>query len=190
VRNDRRMTPGHWELLKSRVDQIIGPRRDRKGLIHSTSFARGLELYDSSKFRDLMVLHREGEKIADVVEEFRARKDAAVLVSPSITTGFDFKDDEARYQIMLKVPFPPCITPVMKARQKQDPTYPMFMAATELVQAAGRIVRSEQDWGESFILDAHLGWFMGKYRSFHPWWFLESVKEIVAVPKAPVLKVA
>lgn len=187
VRNDRRMTEGHVKVLFSRMDQIIGKRLDRRGLIHSTSFDRARDFYYASKYRKHLVLHERGESARAAIARWLKAGVNAVLVSPSITTGYDFPGDLARYQILMKMPFPPCITPVMKARQKQDPDYPKYLAAIELVQAAGRIVRGPEDWGETFIVDDHATWGIWKHVEFYPKWFLDAVKTVNLIPAPPVL---
>lgn len=46
-------------------------------------------------------------------------------------------------------------------------------ARWQLIQASGRIVRSREDWGETYILDRSALKLIDKYRNECPDWFLK-----------------
>jgi Rad3-related DNA helicase len=83
----------------------------------------------------------------------------AVLVSPSFSTGWDFKWDLAEWQILSKIAFPDTRGKVMQRRCADDRTYSNYIAAQDLQQSAGRIVRSEEDRGMTLIIDDSWSWF-------------------------------
>lgn len=130
-----------------RIDQIITKRQHWKGIIHTVSYSRQRYLMDNSRFGHIMIGNDRGTT-RDVVEAFKAANAPAVLVSPSVATGWDFADDLARYQIIGKIPFPDSRGAVMQLQQKSDPEYFAYLAAQELSQAYGRIVRGPDDYGE------------------------------------------
>jgi Rad3-related DNA helicase len=45
-----------------------------------------------------------------------------------------------------------------------------------IIQAAGRIVRSREDWGETYILDMNAMKLIQKYKQECPDWFLKRLK--------------
>lgn len=167
------------------MDRIIDLRDDRKGLIHTVSYGRQYEILKLSRHRDKMIAPRAGE-LADAVEHFRSLppSSGAVLVSPAIMTGYDFPDDDARYQILAKVPFPDTRSNIMQARMANTPGYRDTWTMTQLVQACGRINRSDSDWGETFIVDQHARWFLERYAELAPQWFLDSIVQTRRVVKA------
>jgi Rad3-related DNA helicase len=168
-----------------KIDQVIQFRLDRKGIIHTVSYARRDYLLTNSRYRGYMISHDRRNARAKV-EEFKRSGVPAILVSPSMDTGYDFAGDHARWQIVAKVPFPDSRSPVLEARTKDDREYAMHVTMTTLVQAAGRIVRAEDDWGETFIIDDQASWFLRKYRKFAPRWFLDALRLDVMVTPPPL----
>ena len=59
-----------------------------------------------------------------------------MLVSPSVTTGWDFP--EADYLIIAKIPYPDTQPKVVKARIEEDKEWAAFTAMETLIQEAGR----------------------------------------------------
>lgn len=163
-----------FRWLKS-IDRVIDENPGGKGVIHTVSYERARFLKDESKHRGIMLVH-DTKTARRVVREFKEAEPPRLLVSPSVTTGFDFPYEAARFQIVAKIPFPDASGPVMKARTKLDKSYPMFVAMTTLVQMAGRIVRAEDDVGITYILDGQARWFIPRFKRFAPRWFLEAVR--------------
>jgi Rad3-related DNA helicase len=162
-----------WMLNK--VDDLIEARLDRKGIIHAVSYNRSRFIVDNSRHRGIMLTHNKHDKMA-VIERFRQSEPPCILVSPSVDTGFDFAGSQARYQLLIKIPFVSKQDRVIAARSKLDKEYPNYLAAQTLVQATGRIVRSVDDYGESILTDSHAEWFIPKIRKFLPKWWLESYR--------------
>lgn len=166
-----------------RVDQIINGRLDRKGIIHTTSFERAKHLLAHSKHSPIMLLNESRNTVA-TVERFKRMDPPVVLVSPSVTTGFDFPFDECEYQIILKVPFPDTRSPIAKARQEKDQNYGNYLAMIQVVQAAGRGMRSADDQCEVLVIDDSWGnWFLRMNRQFAPNWFLAACRQESHIPQ-------
>jgi Rad3-related DNA helicase len=183
-RIDHRIDPMGTRLWLARLDQILATRADRKGIIHTGSYARAKLIYEHSEFRSRLVLH-ERATTREMVEWFRRAGPGTVMVSPSLTTGFDFAGDACEYQVILKVPWPDSREPVIEARTVKDKTYPAYIAMQDLVQAVGRGMRSEDDQCETLILDDHVRWFLSKYRTFAPQWFLDAFRSCITIPIPP-----
>ena len=111
-------------------------------------------------------------------------KPPAILVSPSVVTGYDFPYDECRFQIVGKLGFPDTRDPIMKARIKKDPDYSSYLAMQSLVQSSGRGGRATDDWCETFIIDDNAKWFLWKFKHFAPDWFMRAYTRLQFVPKA------
>lgn len=179
--------PGVQRQLLARIDQIVGPRVEANlnGIIHTVSYARRDKILKGSDYRSHMMSH-ESYNAQQVVAMFKAQRGRGrILISPSMSTGYDFPGDECRWQIILKVPFPDSRGELMKARVATDNEYVNYLAVMELVQQAGRGMRGEQDWCETFILDDNIGWFMfGKagVKDLLPKWFLDAYRSTPVVP--------
>jgi len=169
------------------IDSIIESRQDRKGIIHTVSYARQKYLLDHSRFSHLMIGNTsdpESPKAAEIVHTFKRSKPPSILVSPSFGTGWDFPGEECEWQIIGKIPFPDGRSKVMQERSRRDKQYPMYLAMQALVQSIGRGMRMPNDRCESFIVDDSIGWFMGMNRSLAPQWF--EIRRVSTIPPAPV----
>lgn len=168
----------------SRIDQIIEKRQDRKGLIHTVSYARAKFLKKHSRFARQMVVPR-GDELLTAVQEFRTMGAGAILVSPAIHTGHDFPYEDAEYQVIAKVPFPDTRQGIAAARQARDPQWSIKHAAATIVQMAGRVVRAEDDAGETFITDDSMGFLYDHNRNLFPKFFQEAYRKTLAAPPPP-----
>lgn len=182
VRMDRNITNAGMNAWANRIDGITGARLGYKGIIHTVSYDRATRIRGFSKYSDFMLSHRNGQDTADAVSLFKKSEPPMVLVSPSIVTGYDFPHEEARWQIIGKIPFPDSRPLVMKARDKVNPDYGCYIALKQMVQASGRIVRAPDDWGETFIIDDHFKWVMGKYKNLLPKYWVNAVRTSVTIP--------
>lgn len=177
------MDAGLARLWAAKIGGIVRSQGQRKGVIHTVSYARAKYLLDYADFgRDTRIVFHESGGMRQAVEEFKSACPPAVLISPSVGTGFDFPGDECRYQIIGKVPFPDTRNKVMEARQKRDPDYFAYVAAQNLVQMAGRGMRSSDDWCQNFIVDDQWGWFGKKYGHFMPQWFMDACRVSNSIP--------
>jgi Rad3-related DNA helicase len=186
IRNDYRTLQNNPHLihfLVNRIDQIIAPRLDRKGIIHCIAYKRAEDVLALSQFKDRIITHNK-HNLAAKIAEFKRAPAGTIFLSPSVATGYDFKGPLAEYQIILKIPFPLTTDPVMKARTEKDKEYPLYLAFQELQQMVGRIVREYRDRGETFILDDNWAWVQ-KSRHLGSKWFWESVRKLEVIPQPP-----
>lgn len=184
VRVDHHMLEGHHTLWRIRIDNLIRPRivLGRKGIIHTVSYKRMKFLLQHSEFRRQMIAH-DSDHTRSAVEKFKSAPPGAILVSPSVTTGWDFPDTDCRYQIIGKVPFPDTRGAIMTVRKEQDPEFIPYLVVQMLEQAAGRGMRSMADWCETLIVDDNIEWFMKKYRHLFLRWYLDAYRVSTSVPK-------
>lgn len=183
VRVDYRMGDGGIDRLVARVDEVIGSRPGR-GIIHTRSYRYAEELEARSKYADRLITHDRG-RIGDALHEFKSRPDA-VLVTPVVEEGFDFKGELARWQIILKVSVIDSRDPLVKARLAADPKYRYVLVSQSIMQMAGRIVRDIDDWGETLIFDDH--WMYLRNDAPWPKWFKDSCRIERVVPRPLMFK--
>ena len=122
------------------------------------------------------MLVNDSNNTRTTVERFRRAAPPSVLVSPSLTTGWDLPAEDCEYAIIGKIPFPDTRSPITRARTEEDEDYGPYTAMQIIVQASGRGMRSAEDQCEVFILDENWRWFWPKYKTFAPKWFAESVR--------------
>ena len=73
------------------------------------------------------------------------------------------------------MPYPSTADPQIKARMEMSAGYYEWLTALKLVQSYGRTVRSEEDYADTFIVDAQFKRFLGENRDLMPTWFLEAI---------------
>ena len=110
-------------------------------------------------------------------------KPPALLVSPSIGTGYDFPYEDCQYQIIGKLPFPDTRSAVMKERCKEDKEFQHYFTMMQLVQMCGRGMRAEDDICENLIIDDNFIWMINRYGYFAPEWFLQAIVKSNIIPK-------
>jgi len=180
-------------LLWSRLDQAGVRRRDRNGLVHTISFTRRDEVIARSRIlqearaKNKLFYNEKGEPATETIADFTDAYPGAMLVSPSIGQGFDFRGSAAEWQFICKIPFPPP-SKVLKARcdpsMGGDTEHAHYLAWQKFVQIAGRIMRDHTDQGETIICDDHLKWFL-RYRYLAPRSFQQFFKEVPVLPPPP-----
>jgi len=182
VRMNFRITDLEQRLWINKIDQIIKPRLGTKGIIHTVSYARRDFVMERSRYSDEMMTH-DTKSAESAVRWFKEPDSPSILVSPSMATGWDFPEDQCRWQIIVKVPYPDLRGNIMKTRDKADKMYVPYLIAQLLVQAAGRAVRSETDWAECFVLDNNIQWWIPKHQDLLPGWFSGAYRQMATIPK-------
>ena len=175
-------------IWQSRIDQIIQRRLDRKGIVFTVSYDRARLLMSRSRYKNIMLTHSTGD-VTLVINRFKQMKAPAVLVSPSVTTGYDFPAElyNIRYIVVGKIPYPDTRDPVMEARRRDDPDWPSYMAMDTLIQETGRATRSETDKCEVLVVDDNICWFYPKFQHFAPKWFQERWKGSLSCVPDPLV---
>lgn len=184
VKVDRKWTEPDRKLWRARIDNIIRPRLDRKGIIHTVSYKRRDYIMEHSAYRDIMITHQT-EDALEVVRLFRHSPAPLILVSPSMGTGWDFPYGECEYQIIAKVPFPDTRAKVLQVREEADKEYAPYLMAQSLVQSCGRANRAVDDHCENFIIDNHVRWVIPAYHDLFPRWFLALYRRAHMIPVPP-----
>ena len=154
-----------WRHNASIITHILNQHPAEKGIIHVASWKQVQTL---ARFLPSERLFIPQPPRSRAVRQFRQSPQPLVALSPSWREGLDFPNDQARFSIIAKIPFADLSDPITRLRKERYgwPWY-LWKAALGVVQAAGRIVRSEDDYGTSYITDGH--WT--RVRSYAPQWF-------------------
>ena len=181
---DHRMSNGDLAIWLMRIDQIIQKRLDRRGVIHTVSYDRQRKILESSEWSKHMLVNSKDDITSLIVERYRKAGPPSILVSPSVSTGYDLPYDECRYQIIGKVPWPDGRSKVIKARSEYDTNYAPFVAMQQIMQMSGRGRRASDDWAENFLIDDHFAnWFYNKNSWMAPNWWKEQLRFVKSLPE-------
>jgi len=187
ARINYRTSDAEIRVWVSRIDQIIQRRLDRKGLIFTVSYERAKLLMSRSRFKDIMITHSTRD-VVDAVNMFKDSSPPIILVSPSVTTGYDFPmPEQPQYIVIGKIPYGDTSDLVMKARHEDDKEWSSYMAMETLVQSCGRATRSVEDRCEVLVVDNSILWFMKRYGTFAPAWFRARYRGSLATVPDPLV---
>jgi Rad3-related DNA helicase len=114
-----------------------------------------------------------------VINFFRQSTEPRWLVSPSVWYGEDFPYESASVQVICKVPYGDLGNFLITARSidKSRPWWYSYSTVQDFVQVLGRVVRAEDDYGESIILDAKFTDLYEKYWEFFPEGLREAIDD-------------
>lgn len=178
---------GKMRLWLARLDSVIDRLKHWKGVVHSVSYDRGNFILNNSRHSSIMVTHDTRNR-AEMVELFKQMEAPAILVSPAVETGYDFRGDQARWQAVTKIPFASVTDPLIKARQDRDKDYGRMLATQKLMQAYGRSTRADDDWSVTVMMDGNFAWFYRSARKFMTRFFVEAVQWADGVNGIPDMK--
>ena len=160
------------------VGKIMDKHAGEKGIIHSVSYHLGKQVYDhfqKTQHASRINFNTDPEKRTEAYLQHRDNLLPSVIVSPSMTEGFDFADDQARFQIILKVPYLYLGDRQVQRKLELDENWYKIQAVSTIIQAAGRIVRNENDYGITYIFDADFERLYRETESFWPKWFKSAI---------------
>lgn len=161
-------------LLIKEVEKIIQENPKEKGVIHTHSYLIQKQLVHS--LTDLRILTHTNLSRDEIFLRFKTSSDPLVLVTPSAYEGVDFKDDECRWQILCKVPYPSLGDAQVKRRMEKDQQWYNWLTALRIIQTYGRGMRAVNDYCRTYILDSDFKGFYFRNKKLFPDWFSEAVR--------------
>lgn len=161
------------------LEIIMTKHPDTKGMIHTNSYNISEAFVDHLRTtihgpRILAHNNLPGDRVR-VLQQHLESPEPTVLVSPSMTEGVDLKNDLARWQIVAKIPYPNLGDAWVRARKDLDGRWYNWLTVLSIIQASGRVVRSETDWATTYIFDKDLELVLKNSRKMLPDWWLEAL---------------
>lgn len=142
-----------------------------KGLVHITYGMRDQlkEHLTGSKY-----MWHDGANKARVYKEWLMSppESGRVLMACGMHEGLDLLHDLGRWQVIAKVPWASMADPAISYKAEKDPLWYQWEALKLVVQAAGRICRSPNDYGETTIVDSS---FFRIDKNLYPTFFREAL---------------
>lgn len=165
-------------IVMDRIREIMNNLHPNdKGIIHTHTYKWAMKIYELNReFGGRLLYPRTAAEQKDMLRR-HAESSNTVLLSPSMTEGVDLKEDLARFTVLTKVPYLPINDPVVKARMELDNTWYGYRSIMTMIQAAGRGVRSKEDWCAIYLLDPGFVKFITRYKYIFPPWFLDAYQK-------------
>lgn len=172
--NRQSMEEGVAEVLGSEIEKIAEYHTGEKGIIHATyQLSKELRRYISS---DRFIFHDRSDK-AEQYSRFRAASpdSGTILVASGMYEGIDLPDDFGRFQIIAKIPWMNLGNPAIKHLSELDPEWYLWETVKTTIQACGRICRTPEDMGTTYILDSTFNKLLEEGKSLLPDWFTDAI---------------
>lgn len=160
------------------ITKLMAKYQDKKGIVHTNSFELTNWIKDNvSDVNERFLYHTDGDR-EYMLQNHYTKAEPTVIISPSMTTGVDLKDDYGRFNILLKVPYPSLESNKNKARLESNPDWYAYMTVLAIIQAYGRCVRSEMDFADFIILDSCFDDVMRRSSKFIPEYVQKAIKMV------------
>lgn len=152
---------------------------DAKGLVHATyGLAEKMKQYDwNPEIRKRLIFHSQKDKAAKY-QEFRDSPDNPILIASGMYEGIDLPYDAGRWQVLAKIPWPSLADPAIKFLCKEDDEWYAWETIKTVLQACGRICRTPEDHGVTYIFDSTFKRLYEQNLELFPGWFQQSVKGV------------
>lgn len=166
---------GSLPTICNQITDIINHHKNEKGVIHThtqhiTDYIQN-KIGDNKRllFRDTL---SNNEKI---LKDHKDTTEPTILVSPSLAYGIDLKDELARFQIIVKLPFYPLCSNRIKKLFEEDKDWYENKMLNKLVQASGRATRSKNDFSITYILDGTFLSIIKRAKNKLPKYFIDRI---------------
>lgn len=167
------------------ISMILQSKRNEKGIIHTGNYKvaekiwndfEHIQNYDHER---LLMKAKDNDEISNQnLINVHTRSLDTVLVSPSMTTGVDLKDDLSRFQVIVKMPFSSLGDPRTKKKTDISPDWYACQMLKNLIQACGRSTRSVDDHSSTYVLDSSFAYYINKYKKWLPKQFLARLRNV------------
>lgn len=166
-----------FPLVVKAMHEIASHHSSEKGIIHAHSYELCKKIVGElkGKIPHTIFSHTDADSRSKCYEDNRCHSGPSIVVSPSMTEGFDFVDDYARWQIIAKVPYPYLGDEYVRVKKDTISGWYENETVKTIVQASGRIVRSETDYGITYILDSDFSVLYSRFRNIFPKWYKDAV---------------
>ncbi len=167
----KKLLPVNLPLAVDLVRQIVGMRSGTRGIIHPHGYKPYVDRIRSDVPDPRLVFHTPETRSEVLANWLTDDSPNSVLVGLAMTEGLDLKDDLARWQVILKCPFPNLGDRRVKARiykLRDGQRWMDIQVMRTMLQAFGRVVRSATDFGETFVVDARATEFLREHWSDLP----------------------
>jgi Rad3-related DNA helicase len=155
------------------IKSILMIFKDAKGLIHAPSYVTSEQIKNA--LNDPRVVNHTASDFLTKLDGFFKEKEPKVFISPVCQQGVDFKADRARFQIVVRVPYPSTNSKFYEDKVKNDFPWYNYQALVTFGQELGRVNRADDDYGATFLVDERFNKFISKNSKMLPTWVKEGM---------------
>ena len=157
------------------IKVITEHHKNEKGIIHTHSNEITKFIKNKLEYNKRFLFRDEFSNNEVILKQHYETDFPTVLVSPSLAFGVDLKDHLARFQIIVKLPFPPLSSKHIKRLFDTDKNWYENKMLNALVQACGRATRSKNDFSTTHILDGNVVNTLKRAKDKLPKYFIDRI---------------
>lgn len=163
------------DKLAEYIQDVANYHAAEKGVVHATYQVASML---RERLRDRRFLFHSRHNKAEVYQQFRdmPTDQAPILVACGMYEGIDLPEDLGRWQVLSKIPWPSLASPAVKHLADLDPEWYSWECLKTVIQACGRVCRTERDYGVSYIPDASFRRLLTDAKHLMPDFFLEALQ--------------
>jgi Rad3-related DNA helicase len=162
----------NFEEMLGKIGKVMDIFHDAKGLIHAPSYEAAEQIV--SRMGGRLMTHGKGD-MQEKLQMFYDSDEPLVFVSPVCQQGVDFKGDRARFQIILRVPYANTSDAFVNHKVQTDFQWYNYQALVVWGQQIGRVNRSEDDYGATFLMDSRFNKFIQRNSGKIPKWVQSAI---------------
>ncbi|WP_115863187.1 helicase C-terminal domain-containing protein [Halorussus litoreus] len=160
------------------IVRLMQHHRGEKGIVHAHSYAiqeRLADRFDDFGVGDRVRTHDKDDRDAQL-DSWKATGGEEVFLSVKMEEALDLKGDLARWQVLCKAPFLNTGDSRVAHRLEEGQWAWYYRTALRtVIQACGRVVRSPDDYGATYLADSSLLQLFDRAESDVPPWFAEQI---------------
>jgi Rad3-related DNA helicase len=162
--------------LAEDIRKVMDQHKEERGVIHCVSYSLGRQL--ASLLDDPRIIFHDSLNRQEKIDLFVNSEEPFVLLSPSVERGLSLEEDKARWCYIAKAPYLSLLDDITRKRVYSGKMGQLWYTCSMLLttlQMTGRIVRSKNDFGVSYIGDEQVSVALNKHASALPSWWREAI---------------
>lgn len=137
------------------IYRICKKHSGQRGIIQTASYSLSKQIVDNApidlQFR--FIIYDSAKSKEEALRLFKKNEDS-IIIGPTLNEGIDLPGDLCRFIIISKVPYPNLTDGLVNAKMKLFPKWYTAATSNKIIQGIGRGNRYEDDWCQTYILDA------------------------------------
>ncbi len=164
-----------FDKMITNIKKIMDVYKDKKGLIHAPSYYVGEQI--AAALNSDRVITHTSDNFLSILDYFCEEEEGNdILISPTCQQGVDFKDGIARFQMILRVPYLSTSDDFVDHMRENNFMWYNYQSLIIFGQMIGRVMRSADDWGHTYLLDSRFKPYLQRNRDVLQPWLLEAVQ--------------
>lgn len=173
--NKNNMTDSTDKIATYIQEKLLPLHLEEKGVIHAT-YQMAYLLRKHFGSNDRFIFHTSQDKKEKYTKFIKSKKEEGkILVASGMYEGIDLPADLGRWQVLVKIPWMSLGSPAIKYLADTDPDWYLWETLRTVIQASGRICRTPEDFGVTYILDGSFNRLYDEAGHMMPNWFKDAL---------------